>query len=50
MIYYIVAKHSDKICDEYIKPTVPSDRTIYVQDAPARTSMMKKYNDGLSAL
>lgn len=50
MIYYVIAEHNKKICDEYIRTTIPLNRSVFVQDSIGRKSMMKKYNDGISEL
>ncbi len=49
-VYYVVAKHDQKIFDSYIKPYIKSNNSVVVEDSPILDSMTKKYNKGREKL
>lgn len=45
-VYYVVAKHNQKIFDNYIKPYIKPNNSAVVENSPDLNSMTKKYNEG----
>lgn len=45
-VYYVVAKHDEKIFDSYIKDYIKPHNSVVVENSPELNSMTKKYNEG----